>query len=553
MKTYLFISLLLALFLVSCQNEQHTATEKAPLFDNLGRHELKITTTSEEAQKFFNQGLNLTYGFNHAEAGRSFGYAATVDTNCGMCYWGLAYVLGPNINLPMDTSVVKSAYEGAQKALAHSSHLTDWEKALIEALAVRYVEDKNAERAPLDSAYAAAMRNVYERFPDHADIAALCAEAMMTMHPWDFYLHDGTPQPWTPEIVQVLEHALSVDSLNPLANHMYIHATEASYTPDRALVVANRLGGMVPGSGHLVHMPSHTYIRTGHYHEGSVANIKAGVADSLYTAACYAQGFYPLAYIPHNHHFLAACAMLEGNSENAMIGANATVKHTLHDMVQDPGLEGLQHFLTIPYCVQVKFERWDDILEQPEPSEGLDYPKAMWHYAKGRAYAGKGLLAEAENELTILKSAAADTNLRKVAIFINTVGQVLDIASIDLEAELARKKGDLEKSITLLTQAVALEDSMAYNEPPDWLFSLKHSLGSVLLEAGKFAEAEQVYLNDLKKLPENGWALNGLHKALIKQNKTQEAVAVKARMDKAWQYADVKLKDSRLEGGGAEM
>ncbi|HXH18440.1 MAG TPA: hypothetical protein VNJ07_05105 [Chitinophagales bacterium] len=521
--------------------------ERAPLFGNLGKHQLKITTSSDSAQLYFNQGLILSHGFNHAEAARSFRYAAHLDPECAMCYWGVALVLGPNINVPvMDTASVPEAFEASRRAQELSSKVSEWEKALIDALVQRYTDDKAASRAPLDSAYAAAMREVYNRFPGNADIAALFAESLMDLHPWDYWYKDGTPKPWTPEILNVLQQALATDSLNPGANHFYIHATEASQTPELALPSADRLMTLSPAAGHLVHMASHTYMRTGHYHKATLSNQLGTAADSLYLASTNAQGVYPLVYVPHNHHFLASAAGMEGNSKTAIAAAFSTMKHTDIGSVQMPGLETMQQFLAVPYSVLVKFAKWEDILNLPAPKEELLFPAAFWHYARGMAYADKNQLPEAEKELEAVKAAENDSTLIKMIFWsYNSASTVTKIARCVLEARIAERKGDFDKAISLLQEGVATEDSLLYTEPSDWIYPVRHELGAAMLAAGKFADAEKVYNADLKILPENGWSLNGLHEALLKQKKNKEAEDVKARFDKAWQQADIMLKDSR--------
>jgi len=546
---HLFSTITVISFISACQSEKPAAVEKAPLFKNLGNHRLNITTASDSAQIYFNQGLILSHGFNHAEAARSFRYAAHLDPECAMCYWGVALVLGPNINVPvMDTNDVPEAFAASRKAQELSAKVTEWEKALIDALALRYTDDKKADRAPLDSAYAAAMREAYKRFPDNSDIGALFAESLMDMHPWDYWHRNGTPKPWTPEILQVLEQTFTTDSLHPGANHFYVHATEASKNPGLALPSADRLMKVSPDAGHLVHMASHTYNRTGFYHKAALSNQLGTAADSAYLAACHVQGVYPLVYVPHNHHFLTAAAGNEGDSKTAITAAFSTMKHTAVDMVQSPGLETMQQFLVVPYSVLVKFGKWDDILNLPAPKEELLFPTAFWHYARGMAYANRNQLAEAEKELEAVKAAEKDSLLEKMVFWsYSTASSVTKIARCELEAKIAEGKGDFDKAISLLWEAVAAEDSLLYTEPSDWIYPVRQELGAALLNAGKFEEAEKVYRDDLTILPENGWSLNGLHEALVKQKKTKEAEEVKARFDKAWQYADVKLKGSRVD------
>lgn len=541
----LFMALLFAI--TSCEPEKKENIERAPVIKDLGAHQLKITTQSDSAQLFFNQGLILSYGFNHAEAARSFRYAAYLDPQCAMCRWGVALVLGPNMNAPMDTAAVAEAYAASREAQELAPQAADWKQALIAALTQRYVNDKSANRAPLDSAYAAAMRDVYQRFPDNPDIGSLFAESLLDVHPWDYWHRNGVAKPWTAEIMHTLEQVLHTDSLHPGANHFYIHVTEASQTPELALPSADRLMWLVPAGGHLVHMAAHTYLRTGDYHKGTLSNQRATEADSLYITACHAQGVYPLTYVPHNHHFLAATASLEGDSKTAIASCFQTMKHIKPEDIRIPGLNMLQQFHAVPYNVLVKFGRWDDILSLPAPHDEFPYPVAIWHYAKGMAHAGKNQLAAAEQELEFVKNAENDSALKEVVFWsYNSAATTSTIARSVLEARIAEEKGEFDKAVGLLQNAIALEDSLIYTEPPDWFFSVRHELGATLMRSKKYADAEKVYRDDLTVYRENGWALNGLVAALEAQKKAQEAEAAKARFAKAWQYADVKLNNSRV-------
>lgn len=520
----------------------------APLFDNLGDYKVEITTKSELASRLFNQGINLTYGFNHNEAARAFREAARIDSTCAMCYWGNAYVLGPNYNAGMEEDVEQEAYEVSKKAMSLIDNVKPWEKALIKAMGARYNYDKSRDRTILDQDYAEAMQQAYSQFPDHDDITAIYAESLMNLHPWDLYTRDGEAKPWTPEIVSLLEKVIDRSPNHPGANHFYIHAVEASDNPGQGLAAASTLEGLVPGSGHLVHMPSHIYIRTGHYHEGSMVNERAAEADSLYIVNCNAQGIYPLAYYPHNLHFLAACAALEGRGETAINAAFRVAAKTDKSLMREPGLETLQHYTIIPYYVLTKFAQWDEILTLSQPEDDLIYPLAIWHYARGMAFAGKNKVAEAREELTKLKEIKQNPKLSEITIWdLNSVDHLVNIASNILEAELLVKAGNFQQSIDLLQEAVVIEDGLTYNEPPDWFFSVRHSLGAVLLQAGRFSEAEKIYQEDLDFYPENGFALNGLRNSLMKQGKEVEARAVNQRLEKAWKYADIELVDSRVK------
>lgn len=551
MKTpiLLLISIVFSSLLVcSCKDTKENIELQAPLFDNLGDHKLTITTSSKLAQQFFNQGLNLSYGFNHAESARSFREAIRLDPECAMCHWGLAVVLGSNINAAMESSAVAEAYESAQKAVELSSKANNWEKGMIQALAKRYVPKDIGDGAEQKQQYADAMKKVYEEYPQNDDVATFTAEALMNLHPWDLWLRDGSPQPWTPEIEEILKKVIERNPKHPGANHFYIHVVEASHQPERANSSADLLTDLMPGAGHLVHMPSHIYIRTGRYHEGTIANQKAVVADSLYITACNAQGLYPLAYYPHNYHFLAATAALEGRGEISVNAAYQVAANVDNSLMREPGYGTLQHYKMIPHYVLVKFAQWDNILSLPLPEQDLIYPKGVGHYAKGMALAGKGDLISAIKELEELQKIAAMPELKEITIWdINSSDHLMQIASNVLEADILTRTEKYGEAIKLLKEAVAIEDQLNYNEPPDWFFSVRHTLGDVLIEAKAFAEAEAIYQEDLLYYPNNGFALNGLHAALMAQNKMEEAEKVKKQLDEAWKWSDIHLSNSKVD------
>ncbi|UII29928.1 tetratricopeptide repeat protein [Fulvivirga ulvae] len=518
---------------------------QAPVLTGMGEHTMEITTESIYTQRFFKQGLILAYGFNHAEAIRSFKEAIRQDDECAMCYWGLAYALGPNYNVGMDESVNQEAYNAAQMALKLADDVTQREKHLIKAMAERYApEFKN--RKELDRAYAEAMRMAYEAFPEDSDIAAIYAESLMDLHPWDLYTAiEGEPKIWTPEIVKIIEQAMESNPRNPMPIHLYIHATEASSTPERALDMAMKLGEMVPGAGHLVHMPSHTYIRTGDYHLGTLANERAVEVDSSYLASCSAQGLYPLALYPHNLHFLTACAALEGNGAKAINAAFRLAQKVDRQAMKQKEWAGLQHFSTIQYNVLVKFAQWETILQLWEPE--LDYPKAIWHYARGMAYVGLGKTGQAQEELDLLTGIAGKPGLREISIWdINTVDQLVLIAQKVLDAEILRAGGQHAEAEIRLKQAIGLEDRLNYQEPPDWFFSVRHVLGDLYMQMGQYSQAENIYREDLKIYRKNGFALHGLKASLLHQGKVDEAVLVGEEFRMAWKYADTQLKYSRV-------
>ena len=548
-KTPLFLCLV-PLFCISClRKAAEEPTFQAPLFDNLGAYSVPITTENPWAQRFFDQGVNLSFGFNHDEAARAFKEAQRLDPNCAMAYWGHAYVLGPNYNSAMDPSVVEEAYSASQKAweLAQSQNLEAWEKAAIEALTSRYPAKWVEDRAPVDSLYSVNMREVAQSYPENDFVQLLLAESIMDVHPWDLWEPLGAPKAWTPEILDILSGIISRSPEHPGAHHLYIHATEASQEPEKGLKSAQKLASLVPGSGHLVHMPSHTYIRTGYYHEGTVANEQAVEVDSLYIVACNAQGMYPMVYYPHNIHFLAACAALEGQGEKAVNASYLIARNIDPELMENPELSTLQHYWIIPLYVLVKFAQWDPILAYEEPKESLLYPRAIWHYARGMAFSGKGDTQESVEELTALKALASDTLARQLSVWdINSVGDLMDIASRVLESKILLSTGKTSQAVKLLEEAVAIEDQLNYQEPPDWFFSVRHELGAALLASKKYAQAEAIYKEDLAIFPKNGWALNGLKESLMAQQKQTELVEVETQLEHAWKWADVALKGSQV-------
>lgn len=525
----------------------YSSGTKAPFFSGLSGINFSISTKNLEAQKYFNQGLMLSFGFNHAEAGRSFFQAAREDSTCAMCLWGFAYVLGPNYNAGMEKDNFKRAYDAVQKAKSYSASCTKKEKDLIIALTHRYSSDTSISRFALDSSYASAMRKVYKKYPDDVTIASLFVESLMDLHPWNLYKKDGTIQPWTPEILAVLQKSLQREPNHPGANHFYIHATEMSHHAETALASADLLRDLVPGAGHLVHMPSHTYIRIGRYHDGVLANQKAVLVDSLYVEACHAQGVYPLAYYPHNFHFISACATLCGESKIAMKGAYATSEHAHKKLLRDPAWATLQHYYSIPWYVQVKLGLWYDILKASPPEKDLKYPLVVWHYAQGMAMISQNKIAEAKGHLGEIKYIMTDTSIKVLTIWgINSVFDLCMIASKTLEGEINAKEKKYPAAIVFLNEAVVKEDALNYDEPPDWFFSVRHHLGAVLIDAGKFAKAIKVYDDDLKIYRENGWALIGLMNAYKKNGDKKKYEETKRRFEVAWKHADIKIISSRI-------
>ncbi len=522
----------------------------APLFEGLDVMDFPVSTKNPLAQRYFNQGLILAYAFNHAEAARSFWYASELDPECAMAYWGFAYVLGPNYNAGMESDSYESAYNAIQTAQKLSAvHSMPKEKDLIDALAVRYVKEPVEDRSHLDKAYSDAMKSVFKSYPQDADIGTLYAESLMILHPWDLWDKKGNPLSWTPEIISTLEQALNHDPRHPGAHHYYIHAVEASNEPERGLNSSKLYDeGLVPAAGHLLHMPSHIYIRTGKYHEGSLANFRAIEADSTYITACNAQGLYPLAYFPHNYHFLAATATLEGNSRWAMDAAVKVAENVDKEMMKEPGWGTLQHYHTIPYYVYVKFARWNEILQLEKEDPALVYPEAVRSYARGMAFLGTGKTDSAKEELSKLRKLADDPSVKDITIWdLNNATDLLEIAVHVLEAEILARQNNFNKSIRLLQTAVQLEDNLNYNEPPDWFFSVRHHLGAVQTEAGRYADALATFESDLLKFPENGWALHGMKLAYSRNNDVDNEKRIDEQLATVWATADVDLTGARVK------
>lgn len=518
----------------------------APIIDGLGKLNFRITTTNTKAQAYFNQGLALLYGFNHGEAARSFNEAIRLDSTCAMAYWGLAMVLGPNYNAAFNPVSLADINAAIEKSMLYAGNTRPEEKALIMSMRKRFPHKEVEDMTPYFEAYVDALRQAHEQFPKDYQIATIFADAKMNLHPWDLWKKDGTPQPWTTEIISLLEETLGYAPSNPGAIHYYIHAIEASPFAKRATPYADKLAGMMPAAGHIVHMPSHIYIRTGEYHKGVIVNEKASEADSTYIAQCKVQGMVPLMYYPHNIHFLAAAAFFSGETKKAVAAAWSVARNCDKNYLQEN--IGVQHFFSIPYYVMVHTAKWNEILKAERPAASLKYPNAILHYARGMAFAAKNDLDSAEKELKEINLFRQDTALSKLMIWdFNKAGDLMHIASNMLEAEIAAKRNDFTKSAALLREAIVLEDQLKYNEPPDWFFSVRLFLGDVLLKARNYKDAEEIYLQDLKTNPENGWALKGLEKSLAAQGKAADAKAVRERFVKAWKWADIKIESSRLQ------
>jgi tetratricopeptide (TPR) repeat protein len=523
------------------------AGQEAPRLQNLGDHKFPVTTASERAQVFINQGMILAYGFNHAEAARSFREAARLDPDCAMAYWGMALVTGPNINMTMPPEAEPTAHELIQKALALKTKDSEKEKAYIDALSKRYSAEKQPDRSTLDRAYAAAMRDLHNRYPQDSDIATLYAEALMDLNAWNYWTRDRQPYPETAEVLRVLEAVLSAAPNHPGANHLYIHAVELA-RPELAEAAAERLRTLAPGAGHLVHMPSHIFRRVGRYADASKSNLDAIAADEDYITQCRAQGVYPLAYYPHNIHFLWDAAAMEGRSRVAIESARKAASKIPEGAWREAPL--LHQFLVAPLFAYTRFGEWDSILKEPRPPEDSPFWTGVWRYARGLAFAATGRPEPAAGELDELKKIAAlkPLNDLRVTFSRNGARAILDIAVEVLTGELAAKRGDYDQAIARLHRAALLEDNLIYNEPPDWHVPVRQSLGAVLLAAGRPAEAESVYWQDLNINRKNGWSLFGLMQSYRAQGNHAAAAEAESRFREAWARADMALTASRLMG-----
>jgi tetratricopeptide (TPR) repeat protein len=512
-------------------------SDTVPLYTNLGSHHKAISTHVPAAQQYFDQGLRFVYGFNHAEAVRSFKRAAELDPACAMCYWGIALAYGPHVNAPMDSASGIAAYAAVQKALALESQATAPERAYIAALAQRYEAVPPADRARLDQSYSRAMARVANTYPDDLDAATLYAESLMDLRPWNYWRPDGTPYPGTDEIVRQLERVISRNPNHPGACHYYIHAVEA-VNPEAAVPCAERLAGLMPGEGHMVHMPAHIYIRVGRWNDAVQANQHAIHTDELFIEGQHPMGVYPLAYYPHNIHFLAFASTMAGRSAQAIEASNTLTSKVNLEAARQVGL--LQEMLPYHALTLTTFGKWDEVLAEPLPPADIRFSYAMAQYARGVAYAAKGQWTEAQAALDTVKSinsATPDGADGKTA---------LSIAVLALSGEIATRRGDLDGGTKHFREAATIEDAGLYFEPPKWYYPIRHSLGAALLKAGQHAEAEKVYREDLRRFPENGWSLFGLAQALRAQGKETEAAAADTRFRRAWANTDVTLAASRF-------
>lgn len=521
-------------------------TRELPLFETFGDLHRDIGSKVPLAQRYFDQGLRLAYGFNHEAAGRAFAEAARLDPACAMCVWGQALVLGPNINLPMEPAAAKDATAFAARAASLATRARPVDQALIQALQKRYADPAPEDRKQLDRNYTDAMAAVVAKFPEDDDAATMYAEALMDLSPWAYW-QDGKPAEFTQALVGQLERVLARNPRHIGAMHYYIHAMESSPEPSRAEPYADALAALAPGSGHLVHMPAHIYIRTGRYHDATMTNLAATTADKDFLAVCRgSNGVYPLGYVPHNWHFATMTTGLTGSRALAMQAAKQTADRADRMAMGAAPMQFMQQFVVTPLLTQVRFGDWDGILSDSSTAPELPYPAAIRHFARGMAHARKGALDQATREAQALHAIAADTTMAQVSFFdINHADSVLRVADMLLRGELLHAQGKHSEALTALREAAVAEDALAYNEPADWPLPVRPYLGAVLLETGDAEAAIEAFNQDLKTYPANGWSLYGLAQAQQALGQTDAATATKRRQAAAWQWADAPLTAAR--------
>lgn len=530
-----------------CANQKAPSTTQkpearvAPATDSgLGDLHHPVTTSNPEAQKAFNEGLTLAYAFNHDAAIKKFEKARDLDPKLAMAYWGIAYALGPNYNLPVDPAHEVAAYDHIQVAMKLAQSASQVERDYIAAMATRYSKDPGADMAKLDRDYAAAMKQLAAKYPDDLDAATIYAESLMLLRPWRLWTHDGRPEEGTEEIVEKLEYVLARDPDHIGANHLYIHAVEASNDPHRAAESANRLPGLAPAAGHIVHMPAHVYIRTGDYEASGNSNVVAIEADEEFFSANPAakQDVYAMMYYNHNIHFLAYSRAMEGRYAQAITAADKLADHVRPQVVHLADLEG---FMPTPEVILVRFHKWDDALARSEPDRQMKITHLAWTWARGMAFAAKKDIPKAQATLDEFKSEASQIPATAPYSTLNKAREVIAVAEKVLAAKIADSKGDTNAAIALYEQAVALADKLNYSEPPDWMIPPREALGSLLLRANRPADAERVFRSDLEKNPRNGRSLCGLSAALLAQKKSYDAELVKGQFEAAWKNADTQI------------
>jgi tetratricopeptide (TPR) repeat protein len=536
-----FLCGLLCLGAAAQDHPSHAKEHTVTLVTGIGDLRHPVSTKNPQAQQFFDQGLRFIYAFNHDEAARSFQHAAELDPKLAMAYWGVAEAVGPNYNDPADPDRYKHAHDAVQQAVDLSGAASASEQAYIHALAKRFPADPKSDLKKAAEDYCDAMRQVVKKFPDDLDAATLFAEAGMNLHPWGLWHVDGTPEAGTDEIVSTLESVMKRDPNHLGAIHYYIHAVEASPTPERALAGANKLAELAPNAGHIVHMPAHVYIRTGDYESAVKMNEQAAAVDRAYIKATGVQGIYPMMYYSHNLHFIAMCAAMNGNYAESIKNAELLVENVGPHVKDMPPLEG---FMTIPVAVQIRFHRWDEILKMPQPDAAMKTATVFWHFGRGLALAGTGKISEAEAEYKIVSDAEASTPpdvIFQMPIN-NKAKDIMKISKDVLGAKIALAKKDNSSAIAMLRDAVVIQDTLKYGEPPDWFFPVRESLGAALLMNGDAAEAEKVFRDDLERNLRNPRSLWGLHRSLMEQKRDYDAGFIQKEFEASWKGGKQALK-----------
>jgi tetratricopeptide (TPR) repeat protein len=535
-------------FAISCAarisaEELEDPANSIPLLGGWGNYTMPVTVLNDSARIYFEQGINMYYGFHIIESLASFDKAVKFDTGFAMGYWGKALAYGPNIN-DYGYAASSDALVASENAKKLASNCTPVEKALINAMQIRYSADSTQRRDKLNKEYADAMKAVYENFPESNDAAVLYADALMLLHPWDLYDLAGDPKKWTPAIVDVLEKILKKDPEHPGASHYYIHAVEASKNPGKALNVAGKLPELMPGVSHIVHMPAHIYIRTGNYSKGAELNMKAVEGYKNYLAVYPAVVNNAPLYLVHNLHMEATCANMDGRFAYAEKVSEDCKNSFDSSWLSTPDFPGIfmQYVYMMPYFTQIRFGKWDDILQVPEVPSAYVYANLIWHYGRGLVFARKHDFEKAQTELAALQQHFKNTQLNAPApTYANPGINGSKVAENILMGVIAEEQQDYSKAISFLSEAVSREDAMIYDEPKDWPHPARQYLGNVLLKAGKFPDAEAVFKKDLEFNPNNGWSLTGLKSSLTKQGKTKEAVAVEESLRKAFGQSDTKI------------
>lgn len=539
MKPLLLLNLFAALALGATSPDRLPG----PVFEELGTLRFPVATRSPAAQRYFNQGFVLLYGFNHQEAIRSFRSAAHLDPDCAMAYWGVAYASGPHVNRPMSPEDTTRAWQALQQARLTQAGAAPREQAYIRALAARYQEQHVEDRSALDRAFAEAMRVVVAEYPDDVDARVILAESIMNLMPWDYWQPDGTPKPEMTEAFATLRWVLNREPDNPGANHFYIHAVEAGPRPELGIPSADRLLGFAPAAGHLVHMPSHIYIRVGQYEDAIIANQRAVKADESYLRRVRAQGFYPGVYYPHNIHFLWLAQLMDGRSREAFRTAEKAAQYALDNYCGPSKAVEAPRLRHLPWLTAARFGKWEEVLKVRTPSDTNDFvvDRVLWHFCRGRALVGKGDVEAAAAEQAALERLLQGQGVSQLDSPLFPVSATLKVAQLWLAGCVAGARGQWPEAVARLEEAVAAEDALPYMEPAYWPIPVRPALGAALLKNGQPARAEAVFRADLERMPRNGWGLLGLEESLRRQNRTDAAALVRTQFDEAWERSDVKL------------